>query len=101
MGSLKHFINIWHNFGFYPIFILNPLIMKQRLQSGYKPLSIIFLSVLLSIFTFAQDSKVDININKGGNSGNFFASPWVWVIGGALFILLLVALMRGGGNKSN
>lgn len=75
--------------------------MKQRLQSGYKPLSVIFLSALLSVITFAQDGKVDIEINKGNDSGNFFASPWVWVVGGAIFILLLVALMRGGGNKSN
>lgn len=76
--------------------------MKQRLISGYKTLAVILMSLLASILTFAQDKNVDIDINaKNPGNGNFFASPWVWVIGGALFILLLVALMRGGGNKSN
>jgi hypothetical protein len=64
-------------------------------------LSKIFLAVIaafLSVGSFAQDKKVDVNINSGGNS-NFFASPWVWVIGVAVFILLLVALMRGGTRR--
>ena len=77
--------------------------MKQRLLSGYKTLAIIFLSLAASIIAFAQEKSVDVDIKAPGASdgGNFFASPWVWVIGGAIFILLLVALMRGGGNKSN
>lgn len=76
--------------------------MKQRLTSGYKTLAVILISLLASILTFAQEKSVDIDIDAKapGQSGNFFASPWVWVVGGAIFILLLVALMRGG-NKSN
>lgn len=30
---------------------------------------------------------------------NWYASPWVWVAGAAVFILLLVALMRGGSDS--
>ena len=44
----------------------------------------------------AQETKkvdVDINTNKGDN---WYASPWVWIVGAAVFILLLVALTRGG-----
>jgi len=33
-------------------------------------------------------------------SSNWYASPWVWVIGVAVFILLLVALLRGGSDKT-
>ena len=50
---------------------------------------------------WAQDgggtSKVDINVNK--SSDNWYAQPWVWIVGGAVFLLLLVALMRGNSNK--
>ncbi len=58
-----------------------------------------FLSVIaafVSALTFAQDKGADINVdvNKGGGS-NWYASPWVWIVGGAVFILLLVALTRG------
>lgn len=58
----------------------------------------VIMSLLLSSVAMAQDKKVDVNINT--NSGGFFASPWVWVVGGAIFILLLVALLRSGGNKN-
>jgi hypothetical protein len=32
-------------------------------------------------------------------SADWYTSPWVWVIGAAVFILLLVALLRGGSRS--
>ncbi len=55
-------------------------------------------NLFYSVVTFAQDKTVDVNISTG-KGGGFFSSPWVWVVGGAVFILLLVALLRGG-NKN-
>ena len=56
----------------------------------------------LSLVCFAQeksaDVKVDINTNKGSN---WYAQPWVWIVGGAVFILLLVALLRGGRERAD
>jgi hypothetical protein len=54
--------------------------------------------MLMGLITFAQDKKVDVNINTNG--GNWYAQPWVWVVGAAVFILLLVALTRSSGNRS-
>ena len=55
----------------------------------------------LTLVCFAQDKsadvKVDINTNKGNN---WYAQPWVWIVGGAVFILLLVALLRGNSRSS-
>ena len=58
------------------------------------------LAALLALVTFAQEKKaeIDVNINKGGGDNNWYASPLVWVIGAAVFILLLVALTRGRGR---
>jgi len=56
-----------------------------------------FIAAFLSVVALAQEGEtksVDININK--DEGNWYASPWVWVVGAAVFILLLVALTRGG-----
>lgn len=69
-----------------------------------KPLNriiLVIMSLFVSVITFAQETKkVDVDISTGGDAGNgFFASPWVWVVGGAVFILLLVALLRGGSRK--
>ena len=54
-------------------------------------------TMLMSVVLFAQEksTEVDINLNKEGGS-NWYASPWVWIVGAAVFILLLVALTRGG-----
>ena len=53
-------------------------------------------TTLVSVITFAQEKKaeIDVNVNKSGES-NWYASPIVWVIAAAVFILLLVALTRG------
>jgi hypothetical protein len=58
-------------------------------------------SLLLSAITFAQETKnVDVNISTDSGGGGFFGSPVVWVIGIAVFILLLVALLHGGGRRN-
>ena len=60
------------------------------------------LAALISALTFAQESgggaKIDVNVNK---SSEWYASPWVWVVGAAVFILLLVALTRGSGRRAD
>lgn len=56
------------------------------------------ISVFITALAMAQD-KVDIDINAKDSS--WYASPWVWVVGAAVFILLLVALTRGGGRRSD
>ena len=43
---------------------------------------------------FAQDKKVDIDITTKSEDKSIFMQPWVWVVGGAVFLLLLVALLR-------
>lgn len=59
-----------------------------------KKISFFFLSVFCSTLLLAQETKkVDVDINTKGS--NWYASPWVWVVGAAVFILLLVALTRG------
>ena len=55
------------------------------------------LVVLTNIILFAQEksTQVDVDISKGNDGGNWYASPWVWIVGVAVFILLLVALTSG------
>ena len=72
-------------------------IKNMRLNIGA-----LLLVSLISLQTIAQDKKVDVNIGTSSGSGgsNWYAQPWVWIIGGLVFILLLVAILRGGGNKN-
>jgi hypothetical protein len=69
--------------------------ITQSLRCGLASLILICFSIL----SRAQDGGVDIDVNLKKES-QWYEQPWVWVIGGAVFILLLVALLRGGSRKS-
>ena len=60
----------------------------------------LLMAFLFSLSALAQDKKldVDVDINKG-DGGNWYAQPWVWIVGAAVFILLLVALLRGNSSR--
>ena len=61
-------------------------------------LSKIFLLItgcFASVAAFAQDKQVDINVSTDKHN-NWWGQPWVWVVGVAVFILLLVAILRSG-----
>ncbi len=76
--------------------------MKQLVTLAKKTgskLALIISMLILSLYSFAQDKKVDIDINTKPENSNFFMQPWVWIVGGAVFLLLLVALLRS--NSSN
>lgn len=55
-------------------------------------LAVLYSSVLL----IAQDVPEKVNVDVKTGNDNWYASPWVWIVGAAVFILLLVALTRGG-----
>lgn len=69
-----------------------------------KKLILTFLvAVYSTMMALAQDAgtkKVDIDVNTKGDAA-WYASPWVWVVGAAVFILLLVALTRGSGRRAD
>jgi hypothetical protein len=63
-------------------------------------LSGMWLFFLFTLQALAQtDKKVDVDINVGKNNSNWYQQPWVWVVGGAVFIIILVALLSGRGKK--
>jgi hypothetical protein len=49
----------------------------------------------LPVILYAQDKQVDVNVTTT-KSSNWYAQPWVWIVGVAVFILLLVAILRSG-----
>ncbi len=63
-----------------------------------RSMSLLVISSLFSILAFAQDKGVDVDINVKKDN-EWYQQPWMWIIGGAVFILLLVALLRGGSRK--
>ena len=67
-----------------------------------KKLFFSLIASLVSLAMWAQDAGgKDINVNVNTKNGAWYSSPWVWVIGASIFILLLVAISRGGGRRSD
>ncbi|MDQ6889866.1 MAG: hypothetical protein M3Z56_06285 [Bacteroidota bacterium] len=64
-------------------------IQKFALVSGF-----CFMKTIL----WAQDSANDMNIKVIKEDTTWYTQPWVWIIGGSVFLLALVALFRRGGN---
>jgi hypothetical protein len=69
-------------------------------RSLLNKVTMVLATLLMSIYAVAQDGDktVDVNINTKSDDG-FFTQPWVWIVGGAVFLLLLVALMRNNNSK--
>lgn len=68
------------------------------MASFLKSIQLLIFTTIFSIVAMAQEKEIDVNISTDKPDDNFFAQPWVWIVGAALFILLLVALLRG--NRS-
>lgn len=72
--------------------------MNQLSKFG-RSISFVVLSLLSTFITFAQDETPSLDVNITTNGGAFYTQIWFWVVIGLVFILLLVALLRGGGKK--
>jgi len=64
-------------------------------------LAMILSTMLLSVKTFAQSApdKVEVDINAGGDSV-WYGQPWVWVVGIAVFIVIIIAITRNNNTKA-
>ncbi|MDX5340641.1 MAG: hypothetical protein LPK25_16565 [Cyclobacteriaceae bacterium] len=67
--------------------------MNNPLKNYWKGLAFVLLSLLTTLQVFAQDKGLDIEV-KIGTEPVWYQQTWVWVVGAAVFILLLVALLR-------
>ncbi len=72
--------------------------MKENWIFKLRPMVLLTL-LFVSVQSWAQDKGLDINVDIDKGDEGMFTKPWVWIVGGAVFILLLVALLRGGGKK--
>jgi hypothetical protein len=78
---------------------LKVLKMYQIQKTIKRIIAAIVLSVGYTI-AWAQDKAADVKIEVTKSETTWYTQPWVWVVGGAVFILLLVALLRGGGKRN-
>ncbi len=69
------------------------------ISTFFQRLMLAVVATVITMFSYAQDGDKKVDINVSTNKDNFWASPWVWVIGGAVFVLLLAAILRGNSGS--
>src|ERR1700694_2832731 len=75
--------------------------MKQLTKiATFKALISVFILSLIQVILFAQDTThSSTTVTTHQETTALYTSPWVWIVGIAVFILLLVALL-GGKNRN-
>ena len=75
--------------------------MKQiSLSWGYKFFLAIFFTCLQVVLLAQESNQTITQKTTQTTTTQWYTSPWVWVAGGAIFIIILVALMRGNSSTS-
>ena len=55
----------------------------------------------MQVVLWAQEGNQTVTTKTTeSTTTQWYASPWVWVAGGAVFIIILIALMRGNSSTS-
>ncbi len=66
-----------------------------------KRIYFLIMTAFLSVLAMAQEGSggADLNVNITKSGDNAAAGfPWLWVVGGIVFIILLIALLGGRGG---
>jgi hypothetical protein len=50
--------------------------------------------------TTTTTEKTNVSLTTNSGAGQWYTSPWVWIAGAAVFILLLVALLSNRGKDT-
>jgi len=76
----------------------------KKLNGGISWILMIFLS-FIQVATWAQDSSSsshsETTTRTTTTTTTWYAQPWVWVVGAAIFIIILVALFRGNSSRTD
>jgi hypothetical protein len=80
--------------------------MKQLTKvAALKSFLTLLCIALMQAADFAQDAQpsggTTTTTVSTHETTSWYTSPWVWVLGAAIFILLLVALLRGGSRDTS
>ncbi len=71
--------------------------LTLKLKHGF----FLFMLAFVSTIVLAQDStSTSVTTTTSTKETTWYSSPWVWVAGAALFILLLAAILRGNSSKT-
>ena len=77
--------------------------MKQ-LSARIKQSILLFIFSIIGMVTFAQETTpaatTTTTENTNTKTTSIFVEPWVWVVGGIVLLLIIIALFRRGNSNT-
>ena len=87
------------------LLIIKKIQMKQLAKSiTYQKIVTLFMLSLIQAMVFAQDSAASSGsqtTTTTTSENTWYTQPWVWVVGGLVFLLLIVALVRSNSSSGD
>lgn len=68
----------------------------KMIRQTYINVMLTILLGLTNLVALAQEKGLDVDVDINKKESAWYQQSWVWIVGAAVFILLLVALLRGG-----
>ena len=65
----------------------------------YQKATLFLVALCSSVLTWAQEKKLDVDIDVNKKDDTWYKQPWVWVVGAAVFIIILVAILKSGKKE--
>jgi hypothetical protein len=75
----------------------------KKISGGIVFRSLLIFLLFVQGIVNAQDSTVSSHtetVTKTTTTTNWYMQPWVWVVGAAVFIIILVALFRSNSSRT-
>ena len=97
------YVIIWYNYLFQ--FVLFKFIKKIKMKKlSFKiahKFMLLFALCMMQIMAFSQDTLTRSSSRKVNSKSNdsFLVEPWMWFVGGAVLLVILIALLRGNSSK--
>jgi flagellar biosynthesis/type III secretory pathway M-ring protein FliF/YscJ len=77
--------------------------MKSKNFGFLQRLFFVLLLGIIQFSAFAQDStgtvKTTTTSTTTTTTTDWYMQPWVWIVGGAVFLIIIVALVRGNSSS--
>ncbi len=73
--------------------------MKKLTSFPTHKLLLLFVFSALQLMAWSQDAVTHTSTTVTTKTNNFQIEPWMWIAGGAVLLVILVALLSGNSSK--
>ncbi len=76
--------------------------MKKSILKSIQQLMAVIILNFVALAAAAQDSTIQTttNANTSSTETTFHVQPWMWIVGAAMLLIIIIALLRGKGSDT-